>query len=337
MDNFYFRNKIIVLNIILTFMIVLLHAKSPERFGMEIEDYPIIYAISMLCRMATPLFFFVSALLFLKGCTFNDLERKYTSRIHSLLIPYILWNIIFVAIFWFLVHIPALSSKMHIGSILNTPKEIIIAIFNSSHTDLWFIKNLMFYTLMAPVFLCIFKNKQVSFLIEVLLLCVAIYIEPEYKSLLRWLPIYYMGAMCGYYWENQDFGRFICSRHSPIFTFSLVFILASLYILSLWKNNDLYIIYSSPLLIWFIVDGLLYKTIQNLKIKKWMSYMFFIFCTHHFVLNVLQKIVVLCCEPNNVVIFLTYIISSIVCVLILIKVADLISHHKFYKVLTGGR
>lgn len=337
MNKTYFRNKITILNIFLTFMIVLLHAKSPERFGLEIEDYPVIYAISMLCRVATPLFFFVSALLFLKGCTFNDLERKYASRIHSLLIPYVLWNVIFVVIFWFLAHVPAFSSKMHIGSILNTPKEIIIAIFNSYHTDLWFIRNLMFYTLIVPVFLCLFKNKQVSSLILVLLLCVAVYIEPEYKSLLRWLPIYYMGAMCGYYWDNHTIGTFIHGKHSKFFTFISLLILFGLYLLSLWKNNDLYIIYTSPLLIWFIVDGLLYKTIQNLKLKKWMSYMFFIFCTHHFVLNVLQKIVVLYCEPNSIVIFLTYIFSSIVCVLILIKVADLISHYKFYKILTGGR
>lgn len=337
MENVYFRNKITILNVILTFMIVLLHAKSPERFGMQVEDYPIIYVVTMLCRVATPLFFFVSALLFFKGCTFNDLERKYTSRIHSLLIPYVLWNVIFVVIFFILAHVPFFSSKMNIDSILNTPKEIIIAILDSQHTDLWFVKNLMCYTLIAPVFLCLFKNKQISILILVLLLWLAIYLEPGYKSLLRWLPIYYMGTICGYYWNNHTIRAYIHGKNIKFFTYSSLLILAGLYLLSLWNNNDLYIIYASPLLIWFIVDGLLYKTIQDLKIKKWMGYMFFIFCTHHFLLNVLQKIVVLFCDPNDTVIILTYIFSPIICILILIKVADLISPYRFYKFLSGGR
>jgi surface polysaccharide O-acyltransferase-like enzyme len=58
MTQDYFKSKITFLNVILTIMIVILHAKSPERFGLLLEDYPVIYSISMLCRVATPLFFF---------------------------------------------------------------------------------------------------------------------------------------------------------------------------------------------------------------------------------------------------------------------------------------
>ena len=336
-NNAYFRNKITFLNIVLTFMIVVLHAKSPERFGMQVEDYPVINAISMFCRVATPLFFFVSSLLFFKGCTFDDLERKYKSRIHSLLVPYILWNIIFVAIFFVLAHVPVFASKMHLGSILNSPKEIIMAILNSYHTDLWFVKDLMFYSLLAPVFLILFRNKRLSFFFLILLLAIAVLLEPEYKSMLRWAPIYQMGAMCGYYWNDQFVGPFLYGKHSRTFICGAIIILIGTYLLSLWKNSDIYIIYTSPLLIWVIVDGTLYKAIKNLKIRQWMSFMFFVFCTHHFLLNVLQKIIVLCCEPSRSVIFLTYILSPTICVLILIKIAEVFSRYRFYKVLTGGR
>lgn len=337
MNNIYFRNKITFLNVTLTFMIVVLHAKSPERFGLSIEDYPIINAISMLCRIATPLFFFVSALLFHKGCSFCDLERKYRSRIHSLLIPYILWNVIFVAIFFILTHVPVFSSKMNIGPILNSPQEIVLAILNSYHTDLWFIKNLMCYTLLAPVFLILFCNRRLTFFSLTLLLTIAIFIEPEYKGIFRWLPIYQMGAICGYFWNDQAIGNFIHSKHRIFFTYCAIVLFVGLYLLSLCQNNDLYIIYTSPFLIWFITDSTLNNVVCNFKNKKWMSYMFFIFCTHHFVLNVLQKIVVIYCEPTRFVIYLTYLLSPVICVLLLIKVAGVLSRYRFYKILTGGR
>lgn len=336
-ENVYFRNKITFLNIVLTFMIVVLHAKSPERFGLLVEDYPLINAISMLCRVATPLFFFVSSLLFFKGCTFDELERKYKSRIHSLLIPYILWNIIFVAIFFILAHVPVFASQMNLGSILNSPKEIIMAILNSYHTDLWFVKNLMFYSLLAPVFLILFRNKRLSFFFLILLLAIAVLLEPEYKSMLRWAPIYQMGAMCGYYCNDQFVGPLLYGEHSKTFTCVAIIIFIGTYLLSLWKNSDIYIIYTSPLLIWFIVDGTLYKVIENLKKKQWMNYMFFIFCTHHFILNVLQKIIVLLCSPTQLVIHLTYILSPIVTILLLLKTADLIYEYNIYKVLCGRR
>ena len=318
-------------------MIVVLHAKSPERFGLLVEDYPIIYCISMLCRVATPLFFFLSALLFYKGCCFNDLERKYKSRIDSLLIPYLLWNIIFVAIFWVLSHVPILSSKMNMGAILSNPKDILIAILDSHHTDLWFVKDLMAYTILAPVLLLFFKNKKTSFILLSIVLAIAIYLQPAYKSLLRWLPIYMIGAAFGYYWNDLKIDRFVRARHRNLYTVIALVMLITAYLLALYKNTDIYLIYISPILIWFIVDGLFYKLIQDFRVKKWMSYMFFVFCTHHFVLNVLQKIVVLCFDPTPLVITLTYFLSPILCVFFLIKSADLISHYKVYKILSGGR
>lgn len=337
MNLHYFRNKITFLNVVLTFMIVILHAKSPERFGLALEDYPVIYSISTFCRVATPLFFFVSALLFFKDCGFDQLKRKYESRIRTLLIPYILWNLIFVSLFWIMSHTPAISMKLNVGEILNTPKEFIIAVLNSYHSDLWFVRNLMFYCLLAPIYLVVFKNRTIAFILLLASITVSIYLDPQYKSLLRWLPIYQMGAMCGYFQNDPQIGKLIYDRHGNLFTVVAIAILAVTYLMSWSTDNDIYLIYISPILIWFIVDGLFFRTIQNMKVRKWMSYMFFIFCTHHFVLNILQKIVVLYCEPSRTVVFITYVATSVLCVFVLIKIADWVSGWKVYKILTGGR
>ena len=337
MGNVYFRNKITFLNVCLTMMIVILHAKSPERFGLRVEDFSIIYGITMFCRMATPLFFFVSSLLFFKECSFDDLERKYRSRIKSLLVPYLLWNTIFVTIFWVMSHVPLISMRMNVGNILNSPKDIIVAIINSYHTDLWFVKNLMCYTLLAPVILLCFSNKRLSVVLLFTLITSVLYIEPGYKDLLRWLPIYLMGAMCGYYWNDKTLGNFIRKKHSLFFTISAIVLLIICYAYSIFIQSDKYLIYLSPLLIWFIVDGLFYRFIRNFKTKEWMGCMFFIFCTHHFLLNVMQKVVVLICEPTKWVIYLTYLLTPIISIVLLIKIAGWLKRFSIYTVLSGGR
>lgn len=165
----------------------------------------------------------------------------------------------------------------------------------------------------------------------------AIYMQPDYKSLLRWLPVYLMGAVGGYYWDDHILGRIFRNKHDCFFTLGALLSFLIFYGYSLYKNSDIYIIYTSPILIWIVVDGLFYRLIQRMRVKKWMSYMFFIFCTHHFVLNVLQKIVVIYCEPTRFVVYLTYLLSPVICVLLLIKVAGVLSRYRFYKILTGGR
>lgn len=337
MEQKYFRNKITFLNLVMTVLIVILHAQSPERFGLPLNwDFPFIYSISMLCRIATPMFFFVSALLFFKGCDFNDLERKFKSRIKSLLIPYIVWNVIFVFIFFVLSHTPYLASKMNITEILNSPKEIIRAILNSYHSDLWFVRNLMFYTLLAPVILLLFKKKRNAIIVLLVSFCIAIIAEPEYKSLLRWFPVYLNGAVLGYFNNCMSFQLYE-ERMSRFRIISMLLVFIIIYIYTLWSGSDLMITYTSPLLIWSLVDGLFSRHIASLIEKRWMHYTFFIFCSHHFVLNVLQKLVVLTCAPTQLVINLTFIISPFVAIIILSLTAKFLSRYKIYSYLSGGR
>ena len=321
----------------MTILIVILHAQSPERFGMHLNwDYPFIYSISMLCRVATPMFFFISALLFFKECTFNDLERKFSSRIRSLLIPYIVWNIIFVLLFFILSHTPCFASKMNVGEILNSPKEIVRAVLNSYHTDLWFVRNLMFYVLLAPIILLLFKKKKNAIIVLCISFCIAILVESEYKSLLRWFPIYLSGAILGYFNNIMSFHLYA----RKLSNFSLICMCMSfiaVYIYTLWSNSDIAITYASPILIWTLSDAFLYKYISSFQEKKWMHYSFFIFCSHHFVLNVLQKLVVLSFVPTRLVINLTFILSPFITIPLLCVVAKYLSRFQFYAYLSGGR
>lgn len=338
MTDSYFKNKITFLNVILTFMIVVVHAKTPDRFGLPLDwSYPFIYCVSVFCKMATPLFFFISALLFYRRCSFNDLERKFVSRVHTLLIPYLLWNIFFVLLYFTLNHIPVIADKMNMGSVLNTPKQIIVAILDSYHTDLWFVKNLMIFTVCSPVFLMFLKNKKLTILLLGLSIFMVFYLEPSHKNIVKWIPVYIMGAMSGYYWDDVRIGKFLHGEKSTLFNISVSVLFVLFYIHALFDETFYLYRIVTPILIWFITDAFFKKYISKMNVKKWMSYMFFIYCTHHFVLNVLQKIVVLTCPPSQLVVNITFVLSPVITILILLKTAALISDYKVYKLMCGRR
>ena len=347
-DNSYFSKKVSFLNAFLTCLIVVLHANTPEMWGLDLNlEYPFIYCCTILCRMGVPLFFFLSALLFYKACTFSDLEKKLKRRVHSLVIPYLVWNAIFVGIFFLLIHVPFLNNLMHVDDGLNSFKEIFYAIVNARYTVLWFVKDLMIFLLFAPIILMLTTKRQ---MIVAIIASLALFfvLDFGYESIWRWLPIYLQGAYVGKFMFNKETGSYTSFEEiSPAIKgnrllLSVVFgvIVIALYALTLW-NEDLFMnpyVIISPILVWLLMDLVLKQFILNkFRIRKWMSYTFIIYCTHQFILNVLQKFVVLTCEPTALVLNLTYIISPVVAIAIAVLIGRFLSQFKFYPLLSGGR
>lgn len=88
MDN-VLSNKIKWFNLIFIFQILLKHA---TRFSIHSTE------LSELCNEITSLsmafFFFVSGFLFFYNFDISKIKNKYKSRVRSLLVPFILWNLI---------------------------------------------------------------------------------------------------------------------------------------------------------------------------------------------------------------------------------------------------
>lgn len=86
------------LRFLMAFAVVLLHASAA---GAD-SELPVYSSLSILlgqglCRIAVPCFFFISGYLFFKGLEAWDWgvwTTKIKRRVHTLLIPYILWNIL---------------------------------------------------------------------------------------------------------------------------------------------------------------------------------------------------------------------------------------------------
>lgn len=87
-------NKIVYLNFILAFLILNLHSAYMELFDANNTVLVINQFVRIVCNMAVPTFFFVSAMLFYRSCKRKRYKEVIIAKTRSLLIPYLCWNII---------------------------------------------------------------------------------------------------------------------------------------------------------------------------------------------------------------------------------------------------
>ncbi|MGI6219266.1 MAG: acyltransferase family protein [Bacteroidaceae bacterium] len=122
------------------------------------------------CRIAVPLFFFMSGFLFFYKRDFNRTvyAEKLRKRARTLLVPYLLWNALFILFFW---TAQGLFPQMFTGSaaIIRdcSPTELALLFWGTTtyiypiDYPLWFVRDLMVVMLLSPiVFLLLSRGKQ---------------------------------------------------------------------------------------------------------------------------------------------------------------------------------
>ena len=87
-------NKITYLNFILACLILNLHSAYMDLFDTNQMALDINQVIRIICNMSVPTFFFISSLLFYHSCDDVKYINVVKKKMFSLLIPYLIWNII---------------------------------------------------------------------------------------------------------------------------------------------------------------------------------------------------------------------------------------------------
>ena len=344
----YFYKKITFLTVVLTFLIVLHHATPNLRFGLSLDrSTPVIYGIKALTEIAVPLFFFISGLLFYYNCSRELIVGKMKRRVKSLIVPYLLWNALFFAIYWLLSHWDVTASRMNMVAMPSGISDIILRILDSRFTPLWFIKDLIIFTVFAPVIFLLIRTRKLAIITLSVTLLAGLFMGFPYQSPLTWLPVYLQGAVLGrYYYGNSSrqgadaiTGLFKTKTTSRVAGSVVCASFICLYILVYFVPDSITVFrYATPLILWMITDFLLGRYLNNsFEIKAWMGCTFFIYCTHYFILNILQKLAVLNLKPTELFLTLLMIITPAVTIVLLIFLASKLSDFKIYKILTGGR
>lgn len=268
---------------------------------MTYRNLQICIIVFYLIQNCVPFFFMLSGYLFYRNINKDNIKIKMKSRIKTLLVPYLIWNIVY-AIF--------MISLNKLGYIKNIYIEesffgILKQIINADFSPLWFVKYLVIFSLVAPISYKLFKSYKLGlftivFLIiinfisyKLGLICNPINVNANSLVMLNYQYIYYSVGI----WSGIHISKYIISH-----TFRLLFVCC----------------------LWFAVDLLPIKNIKG-------NYSFFIYCVHLIPLQCIQGVTGIIFNKKGLgylyINLVEYILLPIIIVMLIIGTAELIKKY----------
>ena len=188
--NFSVESKVLdVVRIPGIVLVVLIHITGygMRQVNMCPNDYSFYMSVnrlfsSVIGGVAVPVFFLVSGYLFFRNCEFTKIayKAKLKRRIHTLLIPFLLWNALYLIVKLLPLLVPVLAEI----SLCEFPGEINLCSllsafwnFNDSGfpivVPLWFLKDLIVMSIISPLVYCFVKYTKLYGLIVLLLVWIS--------------------------------------------------------------------------------------------------------------------------------------------------------------------
>ena len=335
----------------LIFLIVLLHTivlGQSYPGGIEIPEgrYALLDVVQFVSQreigdLGVPAFFFISGFLFFtKGeMNVNLWKVKLKKRVFTLLIPYLMWNTLFLLYYYVLSQFMDLSWGIkgqgliaYLDAYLGFNKGPFLA-------PLWFIRDLMVLNVLSLPFYYIIK-KAGYWLLPILVILFSIgkgYYWPYIGF--RCIIPYFLGA-----WFAIHRLDFIVEKKTALLSMNMVFLFMLIFVTIFHFNG----IACWPLQQIEILIGVftLFADFHYLVRNKYMGInkrlaesSFFVFAAHMFIMNIPNKLWVLVLPPNGFMASLMqWVIPLIVCVVLYwTYLAAKKLSPKLMSVLIGGR
>ena len=153
-----FRNKVTYLSFTMAILIIFRHSVNIDIYNIDGIVYWFQLFISHLTDTIVPIFFALSGYLFYQNYSTDKLKEKLTSRVKTIIIPFIVWNIIG---YLFMLAVKAiLGDKMNMSFPPFDPVNTFLDIFiHTKYNITWFLLNLIIYTYTFPLIYRILKSK----------------------------------------------------------------------------------------------------------------------------------------------------------------------------------
>lgn len=341
--------------------VVFIHFNIAEGFNIggieygvdnfELYYYFVSFFSGVLPRIAVPLFFFISGFLFFYHTDFGFVayKKKLKSRIKTLLIPYVLWNII--AAFWFGIRLlPSLAWLFPTAHQLPLDFSLsaLLGIFWTANeglypmdVPLWYVRDLMITVFFTPIIYSLIKKLGYYFII---ILGVLWYIAPPFNLGHTYLLLnaFFFFSWGAFYSINKiDFVTvFRKLSFAPLF----YVLIAITDVLTKKEQYNNYIHMAGILVgivaIVIIVAYLLDK--NKIRVNYFLTNAsFFVFALHCLFLNELGKVIFkLINKPTSSCFWvLFYFLVPVITIYVCLGIYKILKKYfpKMVKVLTGGR
>lgn len=335
-------NALSITKFILILFVVLIHCKIPEKWDANKSGLETISLIDEFIRVSVPCFFIISGYLYfrdIKNFSFHLYFIKSIKRIHSLVIPYILWNSIFLS---YLIYKACYNDNSFL-EIFPYGKNYLLNLlfiikgywsFENGYPyafAFWFIRNLIIFCALSPLVYFLVKKKYLFFILIFLIFL--------FNIDLFGFEYFIFGAFLKY---NSTYPKAnIRSVKVLIYTGGLWVLLATL----LWHFTlELNIIEFTEsfitLLFLLNLSEILMVKADHKILNKCVTSTFFIYAIHQFFASPLKKIYHLTFNLDVywgvIEFYIACFISLIIISLIIWKLLSKISP-KITNILSGGR
>ncbi len=332
----YLSNKIKILSFISMVMVVYLHAYI-QMDSENIVSFIQYYFSQEITRTAVPIFFLISGILFFRNINSYDTSlfvSKIHRRIHSLLIPYLLFSGLGFLFVYIVLQIIPIKSYAEINALTLTEKLYILFIQPIGCYQLWFIRDLFLLSLLSPCIYYGLKKLKAWLIICLLFLWIS---GIQYIITIESIFFFIVGAYLGCY-------------QIPVLEYKTqskwsILILIIWFTIALFNtfHRGLYYIHCLGILIgicciWLIYD-LLYNKFKRHISNYLFSYSFFIYLMHEPLLTIVKRILLAILGESSISIFIIYIAAPIITITLCIIGGKLLKnrYNKVYVIITGGR
>ena len=319
-------------------MVVYLHSYYLEGEKYPECNYIMNFVGGGICGLANYMFFLISGYLYyLNVKSHHDTFVKIKKRCRTLLVPYILWNLIFILWYFCLSLIPSLQERFVNGSIISQLEDssvlemFYIVFLKPAAFQLWFLRDLMLFVLLSPLIWWLIK--KTGWALVVVLFGIGMFI-PQ----IGFAAMFVLGGYMSLTNTDLDGLTDQLSRLMPLF---VTVFLASAVVYPMHLD---YVKPFAPLtyLCGIVVFWYMYDKLHIAKIKwfePYLGYSFFIYCFHMPFFNIIKKLMLIMVGESKATILGLYFINPIIAIVIIILIAKAIQRicPKAYMVLTGYR
>lgn len=338
-------NRIKNVNVILTFLIVLMHSNCFSYASITSPSYNIVNIIekvlTSILDICVPTFFFISAYLFFHNINSKEeVFKKIKKRVKTILIPFLFFSTFFLI---YSIILSKIASKIGMEGTIKTIEYNIFSfikyILLGTHGDgLWYLRDLfILFLLSIGIYYFIKYLKKWNILIILGLMITNVLIKVGYNSVLNWLPFYYFGGYISYYYNKKiESDSFNFLRHKKLFLI-LYLLLLGLYTM-FYANLIVEYLYrfASPL---FILSICYKNKTLSKKSPRIASNSFIIYCTHAEVCVLIKRILLLFIPNNPLILFFLKFMVCFLTIIIIYYIIELMKKvsPKFIGIISGGR
>lgn len=351
-------------------LVVLIHSNIlTSQSAMTVPtfaDDTIYYLSCIICRVAVPLFFFLSGFLFFYNKNTKQpgfYRSQLKKRVKTLVVPYILWNTVAFVFLW-IKTLPSMSpyfprlagQKLGLVDFINAygpftfkPMHGMLGNYDpaSAPADvpLWYVRDLLAIMLFAPLIYRMVKGKMGGFACSVLIL---LFLSGTWPKACFWFDLTGVCFFC--------FGAFFAvNRIDPVkvlgfyklemslSVFALLYLVCTGFCMAFRHGPfGLNLIALSILIgvpVFLLSCALLAK--RNFKVFPFLqNALFFMYAFHGLISSIIKKVILLAIAPESSIGYiaadLTVMIVLVLVSLLLFKILDKVSP-RFCMILSGTR